>query len=352
MGTVINGTIAPLISSNNKGILSSQVKIKDVLNFYKINRYVNRDLSPNRLPKIIKYIDNKDTEVGIFLPSLVFSYAGDPHDCYDPRARTVTIKDEIRLTVLDGQHRIKSLEDYVNKIKDPIEKEKFLNNFLTVQIYFGLSMEEEKTLFIDINSNAKRVSMSLVTKYDSRDIMNILATELYNSSIHLQTIGIEFNKSRILRPHNSTFTTSMRLKAFISYLFYKKKSLNFKEEEEIKNNYDSVFNFLVKLFQIIVEVLPEVPGDVKTYILGHEAVQNAIALYLHDSIIINHSGINWLEHWESEVEQLELIEWSVKNKIWKHLLIENHIGNEKNYFQSIPNSYIKEVYEIITEQLT
>jgi DNA sulfur modification protein DndB len=39
--------------------------------------------------------------------------------------------------------------------------------------------------------------MSLVTQYDSRDVMNLLVQELYRSSSALRLAEIELNKSKV-----------------------------------------------------------------------------------------------------------------------------------------------------------
>ncbi|MCJ0931910.1 DGQHR domain-containing protein [Virgibacillus halodenitrificans] len=335
----IQGSIAS--PDNKKAIMTTQIKIEDILQFYEIDKSVNRDLGYHRMPKLVSYFDSMYSESGIFLPALVFSFREDPNPYWNGERNTLTLPQESKLIVLDGQHRIKGLERYLER--DKVSEEKrvhILDSYLTAQIYFGLSFEEERKLFTDINTNAKRVSRSLITKFDNRDILNVLTRELYNSSKTLRTsLTIEFEKARIVRPNNITFTTSVRLKRFIKILLFgenilsgRPPVLNKREDQLVRENYDKVFSFLDKFFFVLGEVLPEEPGNVKEYVLGHEPIQNAIALYLQDAIITNcNSDLEWLESWEDDVEQLQVINWSVKNRLWKPYMTVSKKGTPFEY---------------------
>ncbi|MCH4825550.1 DNA sulfur modification protein DndB [Planococcus halocryophilus] len=352
VNVLAKGTINTLINRNDKGIMSTQLSIEEVLEIYTINHEVNRDLGYHRLPKIVKYLDSIDSSVGIFFPSIVLSYRGDPTNFYEVSTSTLEIVKDNKLVVIDGQHRIKGIEQYLNKVSISSEaKEKLIKSNLTVQIYFGLTLEEEKKLFTDINTNAKRVSRSLVTNYDTRDIYNLLVRELYHSSDALKNATVEFNKSRIVRPTNTTFITSVRLKKFINLMIFGKESPNQKNEAQIKEQYDEIFSFLNKFFSIFFRSLPAVPGDVLKHVLGHEPIQNAIALYINDAIIVeNDNKIKWLETWEDEVEQLKLINWSVKNRDWLPYMMDSRKNSPYQYKSFIETTTL-DLKEIIEKKL-
>lgn len=347
----LKGFIDTINTTKNKGMMSTSISIKDALDLYKVDSEINRDLSYNRLPGLIKYIGNADSDIGIYLPSLVFSYRGNPVEKYNALTNTLELDVNDKLFVIDGQHRIKALERYVEKnCNDKEHINALMNNYLTAQIYFGLTKEDERKLFSDINSNARRVSMSLVTQYDSRDIMNLLVQELYRSTPILRVVQIELNKSKVLRPANTAFSTGVRLKTFISYLLFGKKSLNRKEEQIIVNQYDEVASFLNKFFTMFFSVLPDNPGDVLKYVLGHEPIQNAIALYLNATIILNEpDSISWKEDWETDIEQIEVIDWSVRNSEWnKWAITVNPVrGSYKGFVETIT----PEVTEFIIDKI-
>lgn len=350
LGVKVLGTIDIINSNNKKGVLSSQMKIKDILSLHKIDKTVNRDISYSRIPKIIKYIENEDTKTGIFFPAFVFSFRGDPLPYYHNDFE-LEIPTNEKLIVIDGQHRIKALETYIEKIDKDNQKELFLNSSITVQIYFGLNIEDEKRLFADINSNAKRVSMSLITKFDSRDILNVLVTELYNVCDALQVSKIDFEKSRLVRPNNDYFATSMRLKGLVSLILFGKKSLNKSDLDILKDQYDDVISFLNKLFEELFNALPPNPGNVLDYILGHYGTQQALGYYIYNSIIINNNKvIRWINNWEEDIEQLGSIDWSIKNPSWKKFLDITRKNTPYEYFV-ISEFAADELYEIIKKQL-
>ncbi|WP_342496790.1 DNA sulfur modification protein DndB [Bacillus sp. FSL K6-3149] len=331
MSTVsIYGTIDIINSNKEKGILSSQMKLKDVLKLYKIDKEINRDISYGRIPKIVKYLENQDNELGIYFPALVFSFRGNPVNYYS-KDFELKLPCDKKLIVIDGQHRIKAVERFLEEIKDLNQKEKILNSLLTVQIYFGLQTIDEKNLFADINSNVKKVSMSLITKFDTRDVLNVLVTELFQVCDALQTAKIEFNKNRLARPVNDYFSTSSRLKEFISLILFGKKSPNKKETITLTQQYDDIIVFLDKLFSELFINLPSNPGNVLKSILGHYATQQAIGYYIHDKIIIEGIKIEWITNWEEEIEFLSLISWEITNPLWRKFLVTTRKNTSLEY---------------------
>ncbi|PCK13273.1 hypothetical protein CEY07_02820 [Bacillus safensis] len=319
----LKGGIQPFDTEGNKGLMTTQIKVRDILNIYRIDPEINRDLNYSRLPKIINYLDSFDSDLGIYFPSIVCSFPESPLGYYDVKKMELEISAGVRLVVIDGQHRLKSLEQYMTKSHfNEDRKESLLNSDLTLQLYFGLTKKDEKSLFADMNSNSKRVSMSLITNYDTRDITNILIKELYQISKPLQSVKVEFNKSRLVRPTNTDFSTSVRLKKFVSILLFGKKSTNLKEEKLIKEYYDDILSFLERFFLAFIEALPSEPGNVLKYVIGHEPLQNAIAYHLNKRIITETTNeVKWIINWEEEVMHLKNIDWSNKNPIWQpHML--------------------------------
>lgn len=336
-----------VLPSKNKAIMSSQVKLKDILKIYKIDKEINRDLSYNRIPNLIKYLKNTDGP-GIYFPAFVFSFRENPLNYYDKSNYNLPLNTKNQLFVIDGQHRLHSLTKYVDSIKDEFEREQFLNNSITCQIYFGLNKDDERKLFTDINSNSKKVSLSLVAKYDSRDIMNILVQELYNSCTELEIAGIELNKSKIYRPGNKTFCTGIRLKEFISYLLFKKLYVKTSDELFLKENYEEIVTFLKKFFTILFSNLPDTPGDVEKYVLGHRSFQGAIALYCSNIRSQSNSKFSLIENWEEWVEQLRYIDWTIENNTWSKWLIKS---TSKIPFLTCIDKIESEILEVLENEI-
>ena len=86
--------------------------------------------------------------------------------------------------------------------------------------------------------------MSLVTKYDTREITRVLAKDLHAICNALQVAGVEFEKSRLVRPSSVLFFTSVRLQTFIAtFLFGTSSKISKKNEQIIKENYDDILTF-------------------------------------------------------------------------------------------------------------
>ncbi|MBY0180759.1 DNA sulfur modification protein DndB [Bacillus subtilis] len=350
MSTVtIFGTIDIINGNKEKGMLSSQMKIRDILELYKIDKNINRDISYGRIPKIVKYLENQDNEMGIFFPAMVFSFRGNPINYYS-KDFELELPLEKKLIVIDGQHRIKAMERLLENTDDKNRREKILNSFLTVQIYFGLQIEDEKNLFADINSNVKKVSMSLITKFDTRDVLNVLVTELYEVCDALQTAKIEFNKSRLARPGNDYFSTSSRLKELISIILFGKKNPNQKDTANLTQQYDDIIVFLDKLFTELFRNLPPNPGNVLENILGHYATQHALGYYINDAIIINETKIEWITSWEEDIEALSQISWNVTNSLWKKFLIVTRKNTPYEY-STIEEYQSNQLFDVIKNEI-
>lgn len=342
------GLIYPIDNSNERGVMTTQIKLKDLLKIYKVNKNVNRDVSYNRLPRITKYINSYDAEPGIFFPAIVCAYSGNPIQDFDKEASKLTIPIDNCLVVIDGQHRIKALENYIsnNYIPD-YKKHEVLNTDFTLQLYFGLNEEDMRNLFADINSNSVKVSMSLITAYDNRDILNVLTKEIYEISTDLQILGVEFEKSKIVKPTNSNFITSARLKKFISLILFGKKLLNNTEEKILKENYDQILSFLERLFYLLCDSFPKDPENIFKHVLCHEAVQNSLALILHLKIF-NNKELYAAMNWEEFMEIGSIIDWSITNDLWKKFLIKVRIGTQNEHY-SIEAKDEKKIYNLLLQ---
>ncbi|WP_156576505.1 DNA sulfur modification protein DndB [Bacillus luti] len=347
----LRGNIGVTNSNKDKAMMTTQIKVKDILNIHRIDSTVNRDLNYSRLPNLTKYIDGIDSEIGIYLPAIVCSFNEDPTPYYNKQTMELELPLDSRLVIIDGQHRIKSLERFIaNKGVSVDRREEVLESYMTLQLYFGLSKEDERRLFADINSNSKRISMSLVTNFDTRDILNILTKELYSLCRPLRGAEVEFVKSKIVRPQNNQFCTSVRLKKIISFLFFGKKTASKREEELIKQQYDEIIVFLDKFFTNLFDVFPQVPGDVIQYVLGHESIQYAIALYLHSKIMVNNDeGVEWADLWEEEVDKLNNIDWSVRNSIWQPYMLVARAGTRHEFKAFVDGNY-RDLLEVLEQQ--
>ncbi len=209
------------------GLTTVSLRVQDLLNYTKIDPMVQRKLSSGQRRKIAKYLQERELDHVFFGPvtlSLrdVSSLGRDDERLY--------LRHGSKLSILDGQHRILAL-GYVNeqlqkevrryertaatlKIKrrkfpdsmaiveeleqvsgmlEQLEKRrlKVMETKLAVQIYIGLSEEEEKQLFGDINSKVQLVSKELGHSFDSTDPLNLVIQQVVEHNIFLKAAGVE-----------------------------------------------------------------------------------------------------------------------------------------------------------------
>ncbi|MEV3664920.1 DNA sulfur modification protein DndB [Paenibacillus larvae] len=355
----LKGTVLPIDERQPiKGLMTTQIKVKNLLKIYLIDSEVNRDININRIPKIEKYIDTFESNLGIYFPAIMCNIQLKEFN-YDEENSALTIYPNEKLVIIDGQHRITGLERYLSTMKESdIRKVKILDSMLTLQLYINLDKAEQRELFTSINSNAKKVSMSLTTSYDSRDILNILAKDILSISESLQSLGVETNKSRLARPKNKNLTSMTRLKTFLSLLLFGKPTLSNSNEQLIKENYDSVLNFLERLFYNLYSdlnsnsIFPREPGNVKKYVLGHEAVLNALAIYLNRKIVVaQNDGFLFHHDLDDFLETLTLIDWSVEDSSWKPFLQVAQRG-QSTEFKTIDLKFQDAIAEYLTDVLS
>jgi hypothetical protein len=117
-----------------------------------------------------------------------------------------------QLMIIDGQHRRKAIDDVISFLKYVnanhkypgkgglinLHKDRLSSDELTVwnqcremcafckigiEIHLGLDVQEERQLFYDLNSHAKKVDISLATKFDSSNPLNNFGTEVLENDL-------------------------------------------------------------------------------------------------------------------------------------------------------------------------
>lgn len=314
---------------NEKAILTSELTIKELMEVYKIDHTVNRDIRYEKVVQLVNYIKQHDSEIGIYIPAIILSYEGSDPENTDYE---FLFEKERNFIVLDGQHRIKAIEKYLDKEKDENKVNKILNSKITVQVYFNLTEQEKRQLFIEINGLSKRVSKNISISYDDRNPINTLITDLLKNrrSNPILQMGVEQKKSRLVRPGNINWISMIRLSHFISLLLVGTQEPSKTNEVIIRNQYDEIFSFLQQFFILLKDALPKEPGNVLKNIVGHEAIQNTIALVCHKRIIKKKDNeILFCENWKQTVEMLEYVDWRTNSVIFKDHLIKTQRKNGK-----------------------
>ncbi|MGE6379215.1 DNA sulfur modification protein DndB [Peribacillus muralis] len=166
----------------NHQVISIQCTVNEVLKFLEIDQDVQREADENKVSSIKKYIQYGLEGNDIYFPPLIFSARG--QGIYDEDQLQYRLQFWDKLVILDGQHRIKAFEILKRQLQsqnDLVSLEK-VNDFpLTIQVFVDLSIEKERQLFTDINSNSSPVNNTLLIMYKENDLYGQLVKELvYN----------------------------------------------------------------------------------------------------------------------------------------------------------------------------
>lgn len=201
---------------------------------------------------------------------------------------------EKKASLMDGQHRLAGIENYVKKT----------NSTLNVPFlaFHYLDEDEEIKLFDIINTKAKGIGTSL-SKYLNRnnDEISWIATNLILKSespfYHKGTLIGKRNKSRHI--------TLQNLYNVVSFLT-KKSPL-----EEIPK--EKVLSITLFYFNAIKDLLPEQWEDIKSYRLSHIVSLNALAIAGNE--IINDNFLSKSQQPDSskiipKLNNLSQIDWS------------------------------------------
>lgn len=187
----------------NNEVISIQCTANEVLKFLDIDRSVQREADERKISSIKKYIQYGLEGNNIYFPPLIFSARG--QGLFDQEHFQYKLPFGEKLVILDGQHRIKAFEILIRQLqsqKDLLNLEK-INEFpLTIQVFVNLSIEQERQLFTDINSNSSPVNNTLLIMYKENDLYGQLVKDIvYNHPTipeNLFEIRLKATRSKLL----------------------------------------------------------------------------------------------------------------------------------------------------------
>lgn len=331
------------------GLATVPIQVQDLLNYTSIDPMVQRKLSNGQRRKIANYLQERDLDRVFFGPvtlSLrdVSSLAKVGSGLY--------LRPGSKLSILDGQHRILAL-GYVNdqmlkearsldkkvaamKIKcrrapddaglaqeleqlegqvEVLERRRLelMESELAVQIYIGLSEEEEKQLFGDINSKVQLVSKELGHSFDSIDPMNLVIQQVVDHNVFLKGAGVERRAN--LTAYNKNFTSFSWIYSTATMLFTGKMQPSYELARKIKQDPTMYIEILHQFYSTLLPLMPEQPG-VPQYSSSARAMQESIALYAHQYLFTDGK---YVKNWTSCLRIFEGFDWSQENE----LLIES-----------------------------
>lgn len=301
-----------------KDIYSSILKFKDLKNFLETFSEVQRSVSPRKVAKIKTYILSKleDDSLMRFFSALTVTIRSNAF--YDEKFKQLAIDtNKSKLSINDGQHRflgiIATLEDLSTKrnkakLSEEVDFyneaiEKLENMVIPVVIFSGMSEDEEKQLFFDLNSLAQRPSRNANIKLSQTDIISRMARELANKNKNLIRYGVEFEKNSIHK-NNNNFILLTTIYNFIKIIYT--KQVKSKTDFMTDDNFDYYFNKLNKTLDMIFESLPKDLHTKDKYILNKNFSFRGIAQFLFE-----------MDYLEKDKAGIEILMKSIENVNWK-----------------------------------
>lgn len=301
-----------------KDIYSSILKFKDLKNFLETFSEVQRSVSPRKVAKIKTYILSKleDDSLMRFFSALTVTIRSNAF--YDEKFKQLAIDtNKSKLSINDGQHRflgiIATLEDLSTKrnkakLSEEVDFyneaiEKLENMVIPVVIFSGMSEDEEKQLFFDLNSLAQRPSRNANIKLSQTDIISRMARELANKNKNLIRYGVEFEKNSIHK-NNNNFILLTTIYNFIKIIYT--KQVKSKTDFMTDDNFDYYFNKLNKTLDMIFESLPKDLHTKDKYILNKNFSFRGIAQFLFE-----------MDYLEKDSAGIEILMKSIENVNWK-----------------------------------
>lgn len=265
--------------------------VQEILEKMQVFPEVQRNLSQGRAKSLANYLDQGISgNRKVFLPAFI-----------------VNERSPLIWSVNDGQHRyaaIKLLEEQYRKdIEKAVKKNTsarsteeerldaigkqaeisakrsiLLNMELGIQVYEGLSAEDERQLFADVNVNVSKPPMSLGASFDTA---SVLARVLSDLLVNLPALDAEVDRTSTKLTDKLALFTTVRKSVEILL----GKSLN---EDDVPVYVSRV----TTMFSIYMENLPD---DAKSeeYFYTYASNMFAVARYTRDLLDLADQGVSW-----------------------------------------------------------
>jgi hypothetical protein len=327
------------------GLATLSLRVQDLLNYTAIDPMVQRKLSPMQRRKIANYLQERELDHVFFGPvtlSLrdVSALAKNSGELY--------LRHGTKLSILDGQHRILALgyvgeqltkevrryerEATVLKLRirkepqlaDALQEEleqkegtirqlesrrlDLMETQLAVQIYIGLSEEEEQQLFGDINSKVQLVSKELGHSFDSVDPINLVIQQVVDHNVLLKGAGVE--RRNTLTAFNKNFTCLSWLYSTAVMLFSGRMQTSYELQRKMRKDLPMYVEILHQFFNTLLPMMPENPG-LPQYSSSSRVMQESTALYA--SHFLFKDG-EYNEGWTECLRILDGFDWSHENE--------------------------------------
>ncbi|MEK4424075.1 DNA sulfur modification protein DndB [Solibacillus sp. FSL K6-1523] len=296
----------------------TQMSLKTLLAVVDVDANVQRELDIQRRHEIRAFIlNNLEQGHDFYFSPFVFSARGE----IEQDGQGYSLTPGSKLFISDGQHRLYALEsalimlksslsaaEYIRNEEKVIELKRqieFLENFpIAMQIYLQLNVQQERQMFVDLNTERREAHPGQLLQYDHRDTYSILTRKVAQNL--KDKMDIEVKSARALKS-SSSITTLVMMKRCLVALFNGTFTL---KSGEINFQYPQyeVEHIAETFFLKWLEIFPKHAHNRFKYVAGLTGIQIALAL-----------TVNYLmkEHRISHLEAIELLS-HLKKFSWLH----------------------------------
>lgn len=293
-----------------------------------------RDVMQRNVKLIKEYILSNIESGHVYLPPIV---AGVKDETLEEKPQ--------ELLIIDGSARLKAihqLKDYLDddidgdspeEIRHKYAKHKALKDTsLSVQLFEGLSREEMDQLFVDMNSKGKKVALSKLIEYDSRNDVNRITNQVLKSNRALSVAGIEIEKQALIKPNNKKFLSLAQLRKLVSTLLTGEiKTTIPKNQLTEAGSLEKNVEFINFWFEKLFELHPcETIGDYPTTMLAGHPLLTALAHYSVRDL----DGAEYnakIKTIEERMNDLKGVNWDSNQRLWERF--EGRENERWNYYQ-------------------
>lgn len=269
--------------NNNRQQIQSYC-VKDLLKLMSEKKIKLIDVPQDRVRMVKNYIVDNILSNEVYLPPLVVSV-----NSIDQKIDHLN-----EMKIIDGNARLKAFSQIqaiveskdmstdFDEIRQGEALRFFLNEgYIALQLVEGLSNDEYYQAYIDFNTKGKKVALSKLISYDSRNEINVICNDLLEQNPDLEKAGIDREKHYILKPYNKNFLSLMQLRKLTAiFLLCDLKSDLPKGPIKNSLSLEENISLINEWFQYLFDFQPpEVIGDYNKTMLASYPLLLAIAYY-------------------------------------------------------------------------
>lgn len=270
-----------------------------------------RETKKEHVQALRKYLIAGFDKKQVYLPMLVANKTNDRMmQMIDGSTRAKAI---YSMYVMMMQNKKQSKNEVMTKLAVYFE-----NSSIGIQVFHNLSEGECDQLYIDFNTRGKKVALSKLIEYDSRQLHNQITNKLMETNAKLKQAGIETEKHAIIRPTNKRFLSLSQLRQIVGVFMEEDHTSSKKEPTKTypltEHEYVELINTWI--YELFTWENPTHIGNYHITMLASFPVILSLAYYVNEG-----EGKKNLEEriieLKKKMQVLATIDWSPQNKCWQ-----------------------------------